>query len=112
MNKNQVGYYLRRIYRLLRDDQSPIILRKFNSIKIDGVIHAVHGKAEETTIWLNPKGEMLSTVIHECLHVLYPKWSHPKIKKYEAQIFNQLTNRQLKNLLLRLALCVNEIDLD
>jgi hypothetical protein len=100
MKKSSADYYFRRIYRLLSSDKVPIILKK---------IRGTRGQTDHKIIWLNPQENILPTLIHECLHILYPNWNESKVYKYEAQIFNQLTPRQIKKLLLRVALIVNKI---
>ncbi|MFA5020904.1 MAG: hypothetical protein WC517_02480 [Patescibacteria group bacterium] len=103
MERKQANYYLRRIYRLLKNNEVPIILKKIRSTR---------GITDAKTIWLNPQNDILLVIIHECLHVLYWSWSETKVTKSAVKIFNQLTPRQMKNLLLRLALAVNKIPTD
>jgi len=100
MEKCQADYLLHRIYHLLKSDKIVIVLKKLRSLK---------GQTDSETIWLSPKEDILPTIIHECLHVLYWNWSETKVTKTAEMVFNQLTQRQIKNLFLRLALIVNNI---
>jgi hypothetical protein len=98
MDKEQADYFLRRIYRLIKSEEFPILLKRLK------------GKCGETnfeTIKLNPKHPLLPTFLHECLHIFYPDYSETKILALEEQVFSKLTIRQLNNLLLRLALAIN-----
>jgi len=97
MDHKKANYYLYRVYRLLNSDKILIVFKK---------IRSTAGETDFKTIWLNHHHEILPTLIHECLHILYPTWSESKVLKYESQIFNKLTPRQINNLLLRLVLVV------
>ncbi len=53
---------------------------------------------------IDPTEQCLSTLIHECLHLLYDRhgWSHKKIYDYEEQIVGHLSSRQWRGLIYRL----------
>jgi hypothetical protein len=51
-------------------------------------------------IIIDPRKEFLSTLIHECLHGVYPSYSESKIKRIEKVIVNKSTSLQFKNFLL------------
>ncbi len=103
MDEKQASYYLHRVYRLLKSDKATIVFKKMRTKR---------GETDQKTIWLNPRESILPTFIHECLHVLYWHWSETKVEKCAMQIFNRLTPRQTKNLLLRLALIINKINIE
>lgn len=58
---------------------------------------------ETKNIWLDPEDRILPSIIHECLHILFPnlppeseeKW----ILKLERKICRRITDVQMKNLL-------------
>ena len=100
INKKQADYYLWRIYKLMKDEQFPTIFQKIKKNR---------GEIDWVQIKLDPRDEILSTFIHECLHILYPNNSETVIKNLESQIVNKLSQKQFKNLLLRLALTMNNL---
>lgn len=68
---------------------------------------AVHGMIwpEEypTQVFLNPRGEMFSTLIHEALHYMHPEWSETTVGREEIRIVNMLTDRQVRNIIKKFA---------
>lgn len=105
MEKSQASYYLSRIYRLMRGEELPVLLKRLRGQNQK----EKHGKTDYETISLNPKFSLLPTFVHECLHNFHPNLCESKIGDLENQIFSKLTIRQLNNLLLRLALAINRI---
>lgn len=103
MEKSQADYYLYRIYRLLKSNEFPIVLKRLRKWKNK----EVHGETDFETILLNPNLSLLPTFIHECLHIFYPDSSESNVAQMEKQIITKLTIKQLNNLLLRLALAIN-----
>ena len=57
------------------------------------------GEQLGNTIYLHPRQDILSTTIHETLHLLYPEWSENKVVKTEASICRSLSIKQFKDLL-------------
>jgi hypothetical protein len=51
------------------------------------------------TIEMNPKGQLLATLVHEMLHDLYPSWDENKVLARERLIMAQLSHRQMANLM-------------
>ena len=95
MNKKQANYYLRRIYGLLLHGENPVIFtKKLTNNKI--------GLTDHEYIWIDPSQEILATFIHEALHILYPKWKHPKVYRKEKAICKNLSSKQYTNLFHRL----------
>jgi hypothetical protein len=101
----KASYYLRRIYKLLQDEDTILRLRKFRG-NLEGV-----AISEAQYMAVDPRRSFGATVIHECLHILYPdkpmdygrdkdcsRW----VRKTEEGICNALTNRQWANLYYRL----------
>src|SRR3989339_225748 len=103
MDKRRANYYLRRIYRLIKSEKLPTILKR---------IRGKWGETDWKQIILHPKRPLLPTFIHECLHNFYPDLCETGVTKLENQIFSKLTIKQLNNLLLRLALAINNISFD
>jgi len=59
-------------------------------------------------IKLDPRRDVLNTLVHELLHLSYPDMQEPKIAKLEHQVCSTLTMRQYKYLVDML--CKNIID--
>ena len=58
------------------------------------------GATDFETIWLDPRGELLTTLIHEVLHIIYPEEEDEDyIDMLEKKISNTLSNRQYLRLL-------------
>lgn len=97
--KSKERYYLYRIYALLKLKELDVFFR--NLRKNRGETDMV------AAIYLNPKEGILSTFIHECLHVLYPEWKESLVLTTEKRVFNNLSEKQIKNLLARFNEAVN-----
>ena len=94
--KRRVNYLLRRIYRLLDGGTVTVRFKHF------------HAKARRrgetdghTMIWLDPKDEAVGTLVHECLHILYPKWCETRVLRMEVRIMYHISDRQVKTLLIK-----------
>lgn len=83
-------------------------------ISIDRTIEE-HGKvtfyaSKPAQLKLNPSrrgvGGIVSTLIHELLHVVYFNAPESRIRKLEKEVYENLTDRQLTNLLKRMWLCL------
>ena len=68
-------------------------------------MRGAHGLAHigDDLIELNPKGELIPTVVHEVLHHLHPDWSETKVLEYESKIMQLLSSRQMVRILLELS---------
>lgn len=83
---------------MLRRDHTKTVLNRLMSGHGMATIHY----DKPPTIEINPKSDdLVSTVIHECLHLVNWDWPHTKIYALEKQLFCYLTDRQLHNLLKR-----------
>ena len=54
-------------------------------------MRGVHGYCNWTDIELNPKGELLATAYHECIHYLFPDWSETQVLYTEKRVINNCT---------------------
>lgn len=98
MDKKEATHVLHRVYRLLGSNEVPVILKK---------IRATRGETDSETIWLNPRLDILPTLIHECLHVFHWDWNETKVERTAVAVFHQLSTRQINNLLFRLSNAIN-----
>jgi hypothetical protein len=104
----KASYYLRRIYKLLQDEDAIVRLRKFRG-GLEGI-----AVSEAKYMAIDPRRSLGSTIIHEALHLLYPQYPDSKkdmkdggncskwIWKTEEGICNALTERQWRNLYFRI----------
>lgn len=58
----------------------------------------VHGLAEGQSIWVNPAYSTVSTLLHEVLHTMYPKWSEAYVTNRETYLMNRLTEAEVLHL--------------
>ena len=104
MNKYKKSrYILHRIYKLFR---SETIRFKFDSkLKKDRYGQVLY--EQELDGWLirvnpldQPKEGIISTMLHECLHILYEHKQEPEILKLEKMIYKCISDQQRENFLI------------
>lgn len=96
MNKNskkkkEFALYLKKIHALLKRDEINICIKRMKTKE---------GASSFFNIWLNPDYNLISVLIHECLHIIYPQKKERWILKKEKFIFKRLSEVQIKNLLI------------
>ena len=109
MTKAEANRRLRKIYSRLKDTKPTIVVNSklgkcFGQISAefeikDGCIDFSH------LIELNPNKSgksFIKTIIHECLHLAYWNEKEKQILKWENDMFELLSDRQVTNLLRRL----------
>jgi hypothetical protein len=104
MTKKQCDYLLRKIYAALKDETV--------RFKLDRKLGKVYGElacpdGNKVIIKVNPakkgaRGGFMSTVIHECLHMISAACERD-IEVCEEEMFKVITDRQLENLLKRIS---------
>ena len=62
------------------------------------------GEQLGNAIYLHPRQDILSTTIHEALHLIYPEWSEGKVIRVESSICKALSISQFKDLLRLIAI--------
>ena len=113
MTRKKASYYLRRIYRLLDDEDAVLKLKKYAKMDIAGEAHV-----DEKEMIVDPRQDLAAAIVHEALHILYGNLTHINhpgsiydvdngecsswIRKTEEGICNALTVRQWRNLLFRI----------
>ena len=92
MSGEDVYSFTRKAYKRLKDDDFTFRLAN---------LRGVHGLCDigDKRIRLNPKGELLSTLVHEILHDVNPSWNETKVLREESRIMARLSHRQMINLL-------------
>jgi hypothetical protein len=107
MEKKRADYLLGRIYKTLKDPD--VRLRLDRSLgKIYGECSLSWRHPERVTITVNPakkgaRGGFMSTLLHECLHMVLADLDEKAICSLEKEMFEVLTDRQLENLLKKAA---------
>ena len=97
VTKDDVSRFTRRLYKFL-DNGHKIEFRRMRSIR--GFIFT---EEYPTLICLDPSDKVISTLIHEALHYFHPDESEEWILKMESKIVRRLSERQVKNIIRRLA---------
>jgi hypothetical protein len=97
MTPNQIKYRIHKLYQFLEHGHT-FDLRRMRVYR--GYIHT---HDFPTVVTLDYTDRIIPTLIHEFLHYLHPTWSETKILKAESAIICQLTERQIRNILKRLA---------
>jgi len=84
-------YLLRRIYHLLRHHKDAFIFQNMRFRE---------GWCDTEFICINIKGNdtPILTLIHECLHYMYNRWTESVVIKKEKSMYYQLNIRQVKYL--------------
>lgn len=95
MNKKDIYAFTRKVYKCLKD--ADFIIELANLRGVHGYYY--HGKSH---IQINPKKEVLSTLVHEFVHHFNPEWSETKVLKEESRIMARLSYRQMINLIIAL----------
>jgi hypothetical protein len=60
----------------------------------------VHGAAdfERHTIYIDPVPGIVSTLLHEAIHLRWPSWSEARVAREERRLFAALTPEQIAGL--------------
>ena len=100
IEKELVNRYVARMHRFLNTHADKIVFKKCKSNSGYYVTDI-----KEPKIWhieLDYRDCVLSALWHEALHRWHPDWNHAKIYKMESAIINNLSIRQVKNMLKKL----------
>jgi hypothetical protein len=66
-------------------------------IKGDKQSPVVHGAAdfEHYTIYIDPVPGIVSTLVHEAIHLRWPSWSEQRVAREERRVFGAMTPEQI-----------------
>ncbi len=95
MLNKQHQYYLSKAYKILNDYTYDFFL-----IKIQEKL-GIEGMTNGEQIFIDPRGQLLPTVLHECLHEAFPTWSEDKVDKTEKFLSKNMSDKQQQNLLIK-----------
>ena len=98
-SRSETQTYTRSFYRFLDLDCTFTFKRmKKYAGTIDG-----WDRKSKVIITLDPKKNVISTMMHEFLHYRHPNMCESNIAKLEKKLMNSLSDRQVKNILKRVA---------
>ena len=97
VTKTHVNRFTRKLYRFL-DEGHEFKFRKMKYLRGHVYTHNF-----PTEVHLDFRENIISTLIHEALHYFYPDASETWVLTMEKRIVNQLTDRQVRNILRRWA---------
>ncbi len=101
MQKELLYRFTRRLYKELKSKDSNIVLRKIRGSKTETIEGLYDYSNDEIT--LDFRREIISTYIHEIVHKFYPDASETFVLNMEHKIMNNLSVRQIKNIIKRFA---------
>jgi len=92
VEKKDIYDFTRKAYSRLKDPDFALCFAR---------LRGVHGYCfvGGGFIQINPRGEVLSTLVHELLHSMHPDWSETKVLRSESAIMSALSHRQMINLM-------------
>lgn len=107
LSEKEMKNIVARIYRILENHADKFVLGKS---EIDsGYIEYHCGDKRGTSIdciFLDYRDDIFSTLIHECLHYLYPNHKEKQIRRLEARFMKTIESTRVKNILHRFAVNV------
>lgn len=86
--------FVRKLYKLFKEKPHIFHVKKLK--KARGYCHLETEKIE-----LDYRDEIISTLLHEALHFLYPEMSEEHVLKNEYELINRLSSRQVRNIIKR-----------
>lgn len=97
--RSQTYNYTRSFYRFL-ERGCTFTFKRMKAVA--GEIEGWDGEGK-VIITLNPKCDVLSTMMHEFLHYRHPNLCESGVRKAEKRLMNSLSDRQVKNILKKVA---------
>lgn len=92
LTKVDCNKIFKRVIRLIETSD----LKFFKLKKLKGIM----GYCEwENGIGLDYRRELIPTLVHECIHFLYPKWSETQVLYAEKRVINSATIKQVIKLI-------------
>jgi hypothetical protein len=101
VTKTDATKLLRRMYREIRRGKIKFTIKYRPGIAGWWKPDCAGSGSGEYEIELNPREELLPTVLHEMLHHIFSEVRHRKIEQMEAQMVKLLSDQQMRNLLKR-----------
>lgn len=92
-----VNQFTKKLYKFLNDGHT------FKFRKMGHLRGHIYTHTFPTEIHLDHRSTLISTLIHEALHYFYPEASETWILKMERKLINEITDRQVRNIIRRWA---------
>lgn len=86
--------FVRKLYKLFRDKPHIFHVKKLRVAR--GYCHTDIERIE-----LDYRDEIISTLLHEAIHFLYPQMTEEQVLKNEHELINTLSPRQVRNIIKR-----------
>jgi len=102
-SKQEIYLITKRLHEMLKEHPGWIVLKKLRGMC---ALYELEGR--KVTITLDPRKDIVPSLIHESLHHWYPDWPESKVEKHERLIMNSLTSSQTKHILILLADVLNK----
>lgn len=88
---NFVNPFVSKIYKSVKSGKSKIIVGKMTGL---------NGLCDWVDIYIDPvKGNVVSSLVHEYLHLFYPDWTEERVLDEEETVVALLSDIQTKRLL-------------
>lgn len=105
MSKQQLYLFMRKAHKFLKEHPEDVILKKIK-VQESGICFVGFYDPAEEKMEVDYRRDFLSTFVHELLHHHYPSWPETRVYLTERAIMNQLSLRQIKNLIKSLAAAI------
>lgn len=99
-SRTEIQSFVRKLYRFL-DQGHDIQFKKLRDYR--GYIHYDPESVDTAAVTLDHRDKLLSTMIHEAIHYIYPEYTECQVLLLEREIVNGLSDRQVKNIIKRFA---------
>lgn len=103
--------YLKRIQRFIKRPNVKFLIHGIPIKNEHGFCLTYSNPKDPILIILDPRKEFIPTLIHECLHGMYPKYKERKVKTLEAFIMKRITSNQVVELLRTFSVCAHQYNL-
>lgn len=90
--KHELYIITKRLYRLIKNHPDIFTLKKLRG-------NRGWYNPDTKEIEIDYRGEIIGTIIHEAIHHWYPDWCESDVYEAERNIVNQLSIRQIKNII-------------
>jgi len=91
--------YLAAIHDFIKQPRVKFLLHNIRSAEEHGFCLTSTNSRDVILICIDPRKEFIPTLIHECLHGLYPKYKERRVGNLEKLIIRKMTPKHYINLL-------------
>lgn len=97
-SKKQTYHITSKIYKFLKENPDNITISKFKARNLEGLYDP-----DTCLITLDPRKELLPTLIHELIHHWHDDWDEKRVVKEEHKVVRSLSLSQMKHIIKFLA---------